>query len=73
VVNRVGLPQTTLSTFLSSSHFHAFCDGGLGMVWDFNKFSMDDSLNVDEREQAIGFRISITIMLGTSERTCGRF
>lgn len=35
------------------------------MVWDFNKFSMDDLLNVDEREQAIGFHISITTMLDT--------
>jgi hypothetical protein len=50
---------------LSFLYFHAFCNGGLGMVWDFNKFSMDDLLNVDEREQAIGFHISITTMLDT--------
>ncbi len=70
MVNRVGLPQTILSTFLSFSYFFAFCDGGLRMVWDFNKFSMDDLFNVDEMEQAIDFRISITIMLGTFGRPC---
>jgi len=40
------------------------------MVWDFNKFSMDDSLNVDEREQVIGFRISTTTMFGIYEGAC---
>jgi len=68
VVNRVGLPQTTLPTFLNFPHFHAFCDGGLGMVWDSNKFNMDDLLNVNEREQTIGFCINITTMFSTSKR-----
>ncbi len=70
MVNRVGFPRTTFRTFLSFSHFHAFCDGDLGMVWDFNEFSMDDSFNVDEGEQAIGFHISITTMFGTSKGAC---
>jgi len=38
------------------------------MVWDSNKFNMDDSLNVDEREQTIGFCTNITTMLSTSKR-----
>ncbi len=63
MVNKVGLPETM---FLSFQHFHVFCDGGLGMVWDSN--TMDDSLNVNEEEQVIGFRINITTMFNTFER-----
>ncbi len=40
------------------------------MVWDSNKFNMDDSLNVNEREQTIGFCTNITTMLNTSKGAC---
>jgi hypothetical protein len=61
VVNRVGLPQTTLLTFLNFPHFRASRNGGLRMIWDSHSFSMEKP-NADEKEQAMGFRISITIV-----------
>jgi hypothetical protein len=49
VVNKVGLPQVALPTFLSFPHFHAFRNGGLGMIWDSLSSSMKEP-NADERE-----------------------
>jgi hypothetical protein len=42
MVNTVGLPQTTLPTFLSFPHFHAFRNGGLRMIWDSHSSSMEE-------------------------------
>jgi len=49
MVNKVGLPQVALPTFLSFPHFHAFRNGGLGMVWDSHSSSMEKP-NAYERE-----------------------
>jgi hypothetical protein len=43
------------------------------MVWDFNKFSMDDSLNVDEREQVIGFALALQLCSVLMKELVGRF
>ncbi len=56
MVNRVGLPQTTLPTFLNFSHYHAFTNGGPRMIWDSHSSSMEEP-NADEKEQAMGFHI----------------
>jgi len=42
VVNRVGVPQTTLPTLLSFPHSHAFKNGGLGMIWDSHSSNMEE-------------------------------
>ncbi len=42
MVNRVGLPQTTLPTFLNFPYFHAFRNGGLRMIWDSHSSSMEE-------------------------------
>jgi hypothetical protein len=62
MVNRLGLPQTTLLTFLSFPCFHAFRDKGLRMIWDSHSFSMEKP-NVDEMKWVMGFRASTTTML----------
>jgi hypothetical protein len=59
-----------LTYFFEFSTFSCFLRWWLRDALGFNKFSMDDLLNVDEREQAIGFHISITTMLRTFEGAC---
>jgi hypothetical protein len=58
MVNKVGLPQVALPTFLSFPHSHAFWDGGLGMVWDSKSSFHMEKPNGDEKEQAMIFHIS---------------
>ncbi len=67
MVNWVGLSWVALLTFLSFLHFHAFRNGGPGMIWDSHSSSME-KLNVKEREQTMGFCISTTTMQGIFER-----
>ncbi len=66
MVNRVGLPRTTLPTFLSFAHFHAFKNGGPRMIWETHSFSMEKP-NVNEREHAMGFHISTIVVQGIYE------
>jgi hypothetical protein len=66
VVNKVGLPRVALPTFLNFPHFHAFRNGGLGMIWDSHSSSMEEP-NVDERERAMGFHTSTITMQGISK------
>jgi hypothetical protein len=66
MINRVGLLQATLPTFLSFLHSHTFRDGILGMIWDANSYKMEEP-NVDERKQATGFHIGTTIVQGIFE------
>jgi hypothetical protein len=73
VVNRVGLLRTTLPTFLSFPHFHPFCYGGLGMVWDFNKFSMDDYLMLMEGSKLLAFTLALQLCLVLLKELIGRF
>jgi hypothetical protein len=47
MINRVGLLQATLPTFLSFLHSYTFRDGILGMIWDANSYKMEEP-NVDE-------------------------
>ncbi len=68
VVNRVGLPQTNLPTFLNFPHFRAFRNGGLGMIWDSHSSNMKKP-NVDEKERAMGFRINTIIVQGIFKGT----
>ncbi len=68
MVNRVGLPRVALPTFLSFSHFHAFRNGGLGMIWDSHSSSMEKP-NANEKEHAMGFRTNTTAMKGISKGT----
>jgi hypothetical protein len=49
VVNKVGLPQAALPTFLNFPHSHAFRNGGPWMVWDSHSSNMKKP-NVDEKE-----------------------
>jgi hypothetical protein len=56
MVNRVGLSQTTLLTFLNFPPSHVFLDGGLGMIWDSHSSNMEKP-NANERERAMGFCI----------------
>jgi len=66
MVNRVGLPQVALPTFLSFSHSHAFKNGGPRMIWDSRSSIMEEP-NVNEREQTMGFLTSTIIVQGISE------
>jgi hypothetical protein len=68
VVNKVGLPQVALPTFLNFPHFHAFRNGSPWMIWDSHPFNMEKP-NVDEKEEAMGFRIGTTAMQGICEKT----
>jgi len=63
VVNKVGLPQETLPTFLNFPHFHAFKNGGPRMIWDSHSSNMEKP-NVDEREWAMGFHTNTTGVQG---------
>jgi hypothetical protein len=49
VVNKVGLSQATLLTFLNFLRFQTFQSGGPKRVWDFNSSNMEES-NVNEKE-----------------------
>jgi hypothetical protein len=69
MVNKVGLPQVALPTFLSFPHSHAFRNGSPWMIWDSHSSSMEEP-NVDEKEQAMGFHSNTTIVQGISERAC---
>jgi len=42
VINKVGLPQTILPTFMNFSNFHPFEDGAPRMNWDSNSSSMEE-------------------------------
>jgi hypothetical protein len=68
MVNMVGIPHVTLPTLLNFPTFHAFKDGGLRMIWNFHSSNMEKS-NVDEEEQAMGFRIGTTTMQGICKGT----
>jgi hypothetical protein len=68
-VNKVGLRQATLQTFLSFPHSHAFRNGGQRMIWDSHSSSMIKP-NADERERAMGFCTNTTTMQAISKRAC---
>jgi hypothetical protein len=69
MVNKVDLPRTTLPTFLNFSHFHAFKNWGLGMIWDSHSSNME-KFNVNENEQAMGLCTDTTTMQGIFEGAC---
>jgi len=60
MVNKVGLPQITLLTFLNFPCFHAFKNGGLGIIWDSHSSKMEKP-NADEREWAMAFHTSTIV------------
>ncbi len=66
VVNRVGFSWTTLPTFVSFPHSHAFKNGYLGMIWDSHSLNMEEP-NAHEGEWAMGFHISTTFVQGISK------
>jgi len=63
VVNKVGLPWTTLLPSLNFPHFHAFKDGGLRRFWDSHSSNMGKS-NANEKERAMGFHIGTITLQG---------
>jgi hypothetical protein len=68
MVNKVSLPRTTLLTFFSFPHSHAFRNGSPWMIWDSHSFDMEKP-NAYEREQAMKFHISTTTMQSIFEGT----
>jgi hypothetical protein len=62
MVNRVGLPQATLLTFLSFLLIYAFRDGGPMTIWDSHSPNMEEP-NVDDGEHAMGFHIGTIVVL----------
>jgi hypothetical protein len=68
MVNRVGLPHVILPALLIFSHFHAFRDGGLRMIWDSHSSNLKEP-TINEKEQAMGFHTSTIVVQGISKGT----
>jgi hypothetical protein len=52
---------------MNFSHFYAFKNGSLGMIWDSNSSNMEE-FSADERKWAMGFCTNIIVVLNIFKR-----
>jgi hypothetical protein len=66
IINKVGIPQGALPTFVTYPRSFAFQSRGPDMVWD-SKSQTYDEPTADERERAMGFPTGTTAAHGLQE------